>query len=521
QMVGLFINTLPLRLQWRPDESVRDLLLRLQTEQSALLDHQHLGLTEIQRLAGHGELFDTLVVFENFPVGDGDEAAPDALRIALHSHHGGDTSHYPVGLALIPGHPYQLKLSYRPDLFTRDEVRRLGGRYQRLLEAFVADAGQPVGRIELLDAAETAQVLRDWNATEHAVPAQTLAELLSAQAARTPDAVAVVFEGQTLSYAELDARANRLAHRLIADGIGPEDLVGVALPRSLELVVALCAVLRSGAAYLPLDTDYPSDRLAHMIADAAPVRILTRSDVVERLLAHEGLWLLDDAGLIAELAGYADTPPTDADRTRPLQLDHPAYVIYTSGSTGTPKGAVIPHRGIVNRLAWMQGEYGLQADDAVLQKTPTSFDVSVWELFWPLLHGARLVVARPDGHRDPAYLASLIQREQVTTVHFVASMLEMFVQEPGAAACTSLHRIVCGGEALSADLHRRVAAHIGRPLHHSYGPTEVSIGVTAWPCREIEDGPIPIGGPIWNTRLYVLDNALRPVPAGVTGELYI
>ncbi|ALN64398.1 non-ribosomal peptide synthase TIGR01720 domain protein [Lysobacter antibioticus] len=521
QMVGLFINTLPLRLQWRPDESVRELLVRLQSEQSALLDHQHLGLTEIQRLAGHAELFDTLVVLENFPVGDDADDAPDALRIALHSHHGGDTSHYPVGLALIPGQPYQLKLSYRPDLFTREQVLRLGGRYQRLLEAFVADAQQPVGRIELLDAAEATQVLRDWNASEHAVPAQTLAELVSAQAARTPEAVAVVFEDERLSYAELDARANRLAHRLIADGIGPEDLVGVALPRSLELVVALCAVLKSGAAYLPLDTDYPSDRLAHMIANAAPVRVLTRGDVVERLPAHEGLLCVDDAGFVASLDGFPSSAPTDAERTRPLHLDHPAYVIYTSGSTGTPKGAVIPHRGIVNRLAWMQGEYGLQADDAVLQKTPTSFDVSVWELFWPLLHGARLVVARPDGHRDPAYLADLIQREQVTTVHFVASMLEMFVQEPSAAACTRLRRIVCGGEALSADLHRRVAAHIGRPLHHSYGPTEVSIGVTAWPCREVEDGPIPIGGPIWNTRLYVLDNALRPVPAGVTGELYI
>ncbi|ALN78402.1 non-ribosomal peptide synthetase [Lysobacter antibioticus] len=521
QMVGLFINTLPLRLQWRPDESVRELLVRLQTEQSALLDHQHLGLTEIQRLAGHAELFDTLVVLENFPVGEDADDAPDALRIALHSHHGGDTSHYPVGLALIPGQPYQLKLSYRPDLFAREQVLRLGGRYQRLLEAFVADAQQSVGRIELLDAAEATQVLRDWNATEHAVPAQTLAELLSAQAARTPEAIAVVFEDERLSYAELDARANRLAHRLIADGIGPEDLVGVALPRSLELVVALCAVLKSGAAYLPLDTDYPSDRLAHMIADASPVRVLTRGDVVERLPAHEGLLCVDDAGFVASLDGFPSSAPTDAERTRPLHLDHPAYVIYTSGSTGTPKGAMIPHRGIVNRLAWMQGEYGLQADDAVLQKTPTSFDVSVWELFWPLLHGARLVVARPDGHRDPAYLASLIQREQVTTVHFVASMLEMFVQEPSAAACTSLRRIVCGGEALSADLHRRVAAHIGRPLHHSYGPTEVSIGVTAWPCREVEDGPIPIGGPIWNTRLYVLDTALRPVPAGVTGELYI
>ncbi|MGO1003955.1 amino acid adenylation domain-containing protein, partial [Lysobacter sp. CA196] len=501
--------------------SVRELLLRLQHEQSALLDHQHLGLTEIQRLAGHGELFDTLVVFENFPVGEDQEDAPDALRIALHSHHGGDTSHYPVGLALIPGQPYQLKLSYRPDLFTRDEVLRLGGRYQRLLEAFVADAQQPVGRIELLDAAESAQVLLEWNATEHAVPAQTLADLLSAQAMRTPEAIAVVFEGEQLNYAELDARANRLARRLIADGIGPEAVVGVALPRSLELVVALCAVLKSGAAYLPLDTDYPSDRLAHMIADAAPVRIVTRGDVVERLPAHDGLLRVDDASFVASLDGFASSAPNDADRTRPLHLDHPAYVIYTSGSTGTPKGAVIPHRGIVNRLAWMQGEYALQADDAVLQKTPTSFDVSVWELFWPLLHGARLIVARPDGHRDPAYLAELIQRERVTTVHFVASMLEMFVQEPGAAACTSLRRIICGGEALSADLRHRVAEHIGRPLHHSYGPTEVSVGVTAWPCHEVEEGPIPIGGPIWNTRLYVLDTALRPVPAGVTGELYI
>nr|BAV56271.1 lesB [Lysobacter sp. RH2180-5] len=520
RMVGLFINTLPLRLQWQPQDSVAELLTRLQREQAALLDHQHLGLAEIQRLAGHAELFDTLVVFENFPVGD-DESDADALQVSLHSHHGGDTSHYPVGLALIPGRPYQLKLSYRPDLLSREQVLRLGRRYQRLIEAFAADPQQALGRIGLLEADEAQQVLRDWNATAQDWAPATLAQLLSDQAERSPEAIALSFEGEHLSYAELEARSNRLARALIAAGIGPESIVGVALPRSLDLPVALCAVLKSGAAYLPLDTDYPPERLAGMLADARPALVLSRADVAARLPAATPLWRLDDAALDARLAALPAHRVDDRERSATLRPEHPAYVIYTSGSTGTPKGAAIPHRGIVNRLHWMQSEYGLQSDDAVLQKTPASFDVSVWEFFWPLTRGARLVLARPDGHRDPAYLARLIQAEAITTVHFVASMLELFVLEADAAQCASLRRIVCGGEALSADLRRRVAQRLDRPLHHSYGPTETSIGVAAWPCREREDGPIPIGGPVANTRFYVLDSALQPVPAGTVGELYI
>ena len=523
QMVGLLINTLPLRLQWRPDETVAALLQRFQREQSALLDHQHLGLAEIQRIAGHGELFDTLVLFENFPVGeDGD--GPGDLAIGVHSHHGGDTSHYPVGLALIPGRPgqpYQLKLSFRPDLLEREQVLRLGLRYQRLIDAFATDAQQPLGRIDLLDADESRLVLHDWNATAHEQPDTHLAALLSAQAARTPDAIALCFEGSSLSYAELEARSNRLARALIAEGIGPESIVGVALPRSLDLPIALCAVLKSGAAYLPLDTDYPPERLADMLADAAPARVLTRSDVAETLPADAPLWRLDDDALCERLAALPAHAIGDDERSATLRPEHPAYVIYTSGSTGKPKGALIPHRGVVNRLGWMQREYGLRADDAVLQKTPSSFDVSVWELFWPLTRGARLVLARPDGHREPRYLAELIERERITTVHFVASMLDVFVLEANAEQCASLRRIVCGGEALSADLRRRVAQRLGRPLHHSYGPTETSIGVAAWSCREVEDGPIPIGGPIANTRFYVLDSALRAVPPGTLGELYI
>ncbi|WP_369939098.1 amino acid adenylation domain-containing protein [Xanthomonas medicagonis] len=520
QMVGLFINTVPLRLQWRPDETVAVLLQRLQRDQSALLDHQHLGLTEIQRIAGHGELFDTLVVFENFPLGDDGDGAQD-LAVAVHSHQGGDTSHYPLGLALIPGTPYQLKLSYRPDLLASEQVLRLGRRYQRLIEAFAADPQQPLGRIDLLDADEAQRVVRDWNATAHAVPETTLATLLSAQAARTPDAIALRFEGHSLRYAELEARSNRLARALIAAGIGPESIVGVALPRALELPVALCAALKSGAAYLPLDTDYPPERLAEMLADAAPACVLTRHDVADRLPAGTPQWRLDEIALGKRLVALPAHAIDDGERRAPLRSQHPAYVIYTSGSTGKPKGAAIPHRGVVNRLAWMQHAYGLRGDDAVLQKTPISFDVSVWELFWPLTQGARLVLARPEGQREPRYLARLIERERVTTVHFVASMLDMFVLEADAWQCASLRRVVCGGEALSADLHRRATQRLGRPLHHSYGPTETSIGVAAWPCREHEDGPIPIGGPIANTRFYVLDAALRPVPPGTLGELYI
>ncbi|MFA0812571.1 amino acid adenylation domain-containing protein, partial [Microbulbifer epialgicus] len=521
RMVGLFINTIPVRLRLRPEETFEELILRLQAQQSALLDHQHLGLSEIQRITGSGELFDTLVVFENFPVGNGDESTDnETLQVELHSHHGGDTSHYPVGLALIPGRPYQLKLSYRPDVFDRAAIERLGRRYQRLLETLVYQPQQRVAHVQLLDERELTQLCQ-WNNTTQSVLPTLLPEGLARRAQAAPDATAVVFEGELLSYGELEARANRLAHSLIANGIGPESIVGVALPRSLDLVVALCAVLKAGAAYLPLDIGYPADRIADMIEDASPECILTHGNLAGRLSSRTPLLELDDANFCRRLAQAPAASPTDVTRLCPLRATHPAYVIYTSGSTGKPKGAIISHGAIANRLAWMQAEYELAPDDAVLQKTPVSFDVSVWEVFWPLLQGARLVVARPDGHRDPAYLARLIVSEQITTVHFVASMLEMFVEELDATNCTGLRRIICGGEALSVDLQQRVSAQIDGQLYHSYGPTETAIGVTGWLCGNAETDRVPIGGPIWNTRLYVLDSALRPVPAGVTGELYI
>jgi amino acid adenylation domain-containing protein/non-ribosomal peptide synthase protein (TIGR01720 family) len=351
-----------------------------------------------------------------------------------------------------------------------------------------------------------------------AYPAEVcLHRLFEEQVRRTPGVTAVVSEGKSLTYNELDVRANRLAHHLIARGAGPDVLIGVCLERGLDLVVALLAVLKAGSAYLPLDPDYPADRLTLMIADAGLAVVVTESGLAGLLPPGSAPAVWVDTERVGIDQCPSRTPETGV---RPGNL---AYAIYTSGSTGRPKGVLIPHNGITNRLAWMQGEYGLRADDRVLQKTPSSFDVSVWEFFWPLLTGATLVMARPGGHRDPEYLARLIHGERITTVHFVPSMLRAFLAEPAAARCRGLRRVICSGEALPADLcdrFFRVFGGFGTGLHNLYGPTEASVDVTYTECRPGVD-PVPIGRPVWNTRVYVLDSRLRPVVSGAAGELYL
>ncbi|WP_370962896.1 non-ribosomal peptide synthase/polyketide synthase [Amycolatopsis sp. cg9] len=356
------------------------------------------------------------------------------------------------------------------------------------------------------------QLLAAWNDTTTDVPeaGRTLTRLLAEQAARTPDATALVFEGGTLTYRELHERAARLANLLVERGVGPGVLTGVCADRSLELVIALLGVLKAGGAYVPLDPDYPADRLAYMVADSAAPVVLTQT-------RHANLFDAETILLDAvDLTAYPAAAPEPATSTKDL-----AYAIYTSGSTGRPKGVLVPHEGIVNRLAWTQAEYGLTPDDRVLQKTPSSFDVSVWEFFWPLLTGATLVVARPGGHRDPAYLAGLIRAERITTVHFVPSMLQAFLLDPAAATCTGLRRVLCSGEALPAELQARFFATLpGVELHNLYGPTEASVDVTYWACGPGQTS-VPIGRPVWNTRTYVLDARLEPVAPGEAGELYL
>ncbi|WP_189226194.1 non-ribosomal peptide synthase/polyketide synthase [Saccharothrix coeruleofusca] len=504
-LVGFFVNSLVLRTDLSGDPAFAELLGRVRDTDLEAYANQDVSferLVEVlnpERSLSRHPLFQVMLTFDNAGLGltagelgglFGAEVVPQPVRAAA--------AKFDL-LFTFNDREEGLRgaLLYSTDLFEPATARNLTDRLLRVLETVVAAPGRRVGEIDVLLPADR---FAKWNDTRVDVPSTTLAALFSEQVRRTPDAQALVFEDESLSYAELDERATRLARVLVRHGAGPGGLVAVSLPRSLDLVVSLLAVHKAGAAYVPVDPGYPAERIAHVLADSQPSLVLTEDFLGELDLAAE------------------DAAPFDSG----LLPAHPAYVIYTSGSTGKPKGAVIPHAGIVNRLLWMQHEYGLTADDRVLQKTPAGFDVSVWEFFWPLITGATLVVAKPDGHRDPAYLAGLIQRERITTVHFVPSMLQEFLAEPSAARCTGLRRVICSGEALPDSARRRFAELLPAGLHNLYGPTEASVDVTYWECRpDGEDAVVPIGRPVWNTRVHVLDRFLRPVPAGVPGELYL
>ncbi|MGW8554511.1 amino acid adenylation domain-containing protein [Streptomyces tubercidicus] len=520
-IVGLLINTVPVRVRLTPEATVADLLGAVQAEQVALTPHHHVALTGLHAATGLNALFDTCLVFENYPVDMAALRLPGGA-IGVSDVRVRDGAHYPLRLVVLPGHhgggQLRIALDHRPDVLSRAETERIGLRLHRLLDSLTEDLDRPLARLDLLTLDERRKVLADWNHTAHTVPRTTLPALVEEQAARTPDAPALVHEGTIWTYAELNARANQLAHHLRERGSRPETKIGIAVPRSPELVLALLATLKAGAAYVPLDPDHPAARTTQILTDAAPQLVLTTSTLARHMPVDIPVLALDDD---ACLAPVRNCPDTDPDTDRPHGRT-PAYVIYTSGSTGRPKGVVVEHAAIVNRLLWMQDQFGLDATDRVLQKTPSSFDVSVWEFFWPLISGATLVVAPPGVHREPAELARLIQRAGVTTTHFVPSMLRAFVDEPAARACLSLRRVFSSGEALTADLVEAFHRISDAPLHNLYGPTEAAVDVSHWTCpRHDVPRPVPIGRPVWNTQIRVLDAHLRPVPPGVTGELYL
>jgi len=387
----------------------------------------------------------------------------------------------------------------------------------------VSEASLKFGGSPMLDDSERHRALYEWNDTRVEFPSdKCVHEMFEEQVARTPDATALVFEGASISYLELNQRANRFARHLVKLGVKPDERVAICAERSFEMVVALLAVLKAGGAYLPLDPTYPVDRLRYMLENSSPIALLAQSRLAGLFAGvSPSLPILD---LSASPVDWQDELEANLDRCcAGLLPSHLAYVIYTSGSTGKPKGVMVEHRSLVNRLVWMQMAYGLDATDAVLQKTPFSFDVSVWEFFWPLMIGARLVIARPDGHKDPAYLVQAINRNKITTLHFVPSMLQVFLEQPDVAQCTTLVRVIASGEALPAALARRFYVRLPQAsLYNLYGPTETTVDVTAWTCNP--DSPltsVPIGKPIANTRAYILDDGGEPVPVGVPGELFI
>ncbi|WP_394839475.1 amino acid adenylation domain-containing protein [Pendulispora rubella] len=522
-LIGFFSNTIVLRTDLSNDPSFRELLGRIRVRSLAAFQHQELPFEwlvnelEIKRDTSRNPIFQVMMVLQNTIT-----QTPIEGLVSTFGEIPSGTSKFDIWLQWMQiGTRWQATFEYATDLFDEATIARMSKHLVKVLESVTESPELTLSAIPLLDAEERLDVLTRFNDTAKDYgPARPLHEHIEAQVDRTPHAVAVSFEGRTLTYAELDARANQLAHLLVDAGVRPDTLVGVYAERSLNLVVALLGVLKSGAAYVPLDPSYPDGRVEHMIRDTAVPVLLTDRGLPERLTARLSdvatrTVKLDDG---SELAGYPTRRPAVA-----MGMEHLAYVIFTSGSTGLPKGAMNTHRGICNRLLWMQDAYGLGAGDRVLQKTPFSFDVSVWEFFWPLMTGARLVVARPEGHKDPAYIAETITSEGITTIHFVPSMLQLMLDHPGFARCTSLTRVVCSGEALPAEFRDRFFTKLpAAEMHNLYGPTEAAVDVTFWQCRKEDTSPtVPIGKPIANTQIYILDVHGQPAPIGVPGELYI
>ncbi|HEV2659734.1 MAG TPA: amino acid adenylation domain-containing protein, partial [Ktedonobacteraceae bacterium] len=516
--VGYFANPVVLRAHLAGNPTFENLLRQTRQTVIEAIEHQDypfpLLVERLQprRDPGYSPLIQALFIwdkpevqahsqatsqFEPFVIGQ--QGAPFDLTLTI----------FEVGDAL------SADFHYNVDLFDETTIARMGQHFETLLGAVIAHPQERVLALPMLTEAERQRILVEWNATQSSfLEHSCIHQLFEEQAQRTPDAVAVVFEQQRLTYRELNRRANRVAHALVAAGVEPDSFVGVAMERSIEMVVALLAVIKAGAAYVPLEPTYPRERLTYILQDAGLSILLTQSKL-RNLFAQNDLRVFSlDAD---ELTSYSDENPASA-----VQPTSAMYMIYTSGSTGRPKGVVNIHRAVNNRLHWMQRAYQLTQADRILQKTPFSFDVSVWEFFWPLLNGARLVVARPGGQQDSSYLTALIQEQQITTLHFVPSMLQAFLDQPGVERCTSLKRVICSGEALSAELQKRFFEISSADLYNLYGPTEAAIDVTAWHCQRAgNDKSVPIGRPIANTQIYILNRAMQPVPIGVAGELYI
>ncbi|WP_460696726.1 amino acid adenylation domain-containing protein, partial [Nocardia thraciensis] len=534
-LIGMFVNTLVLRTRVDSSLSFVDLLAAVREADLGAFSHAELPferLVEVLdpvRSRAHHPLFQVALFFQNMdkpPL-----ELPGLTATAVEA--GGAIAKFDLQLTIVPrendGAPdgFSALFTYAADLFDAETVEVFAERLTRVLTAAAADAHRPVGAIELLRDAERDRILNAWNDTRRPVEPELLLDGYRRTVARQPDAVAVTYEGSSLTYAEFDARVNRLARHLISLGVGPESLVGLAVRRSLDLVVGMYAVITAGGAYVPLDPDHPAERIRHVLDTADPVCVLSTSPIVGVLdvaLANtsasagtEGVVLLDEL----DVSEFSGAPVTDAERRAPLRAAHPAYVIFTSGSTGRPKGVVVSHTAIHNQIEWMLAQYPLGSGDVYLQKTATTFDVSLWGYFLPLRAGARLVVATHDGHRDPLYVAETIAAEHVTVTDFVPSMLTVFATQLASGSCPSLRDIFVIGEALPPETVDAVHAVSDARVHNLYGPTEAAVSVTYWPATGADRPTVPIGLPQWNTQAYVLDGRLRPVPAGVPGELYL
>ena len=516
---GPVLNVLPLAVHIDAQETLADLAMRLAAQLKKMRRHQRYDAEQIVRdsgkAAGDEPLFGPVLNVKVFDY----QLDIDGVQAVTHTLATGPVND--LELALFPDETGGLSLEILANKARYDEaeLRRHMARLTALLAQFAADPTLRCGEAEMLSADELAR-LAAVNDTAVPLPATTLSALVADQARKTPDAPALADARWQFSYREMRQQVVALAQLLRQRGVKPGDSVAVALPRSVFLTLALHGIVEAGAAWLPLDTGYPDDRLRMMLEDARPSLLIATEDQLARFSDIPGL----------ESLCYQQ--PLAAGDEAPLALskpDHTAYIIFTSGSTGRPKGVMVGQTAIVNRLLWMQDRYPLSADDVVAQKTPCSFDVSVWEFWWPFIAGAQLVMAEPEAHRDPQAMQQFFARYGVTTTHFVPSMLAAFVASLDAdsvAACRTLRRVFCSGEALPTELCREWERLTGAPLHNLYGPTEAAVDVSWYPAcgpelAAVTGSSVPIGWPVWNTGLRILDAAMRPVPPGVAGDLYL
>ena len=516
---GPVLNVLPLAVHIDAQETLADLAMRLAAQLKKMRRHQRYDAEQIVRdsgkAAGDEPLFGPVLNVKVFDY----QLDIDGVQAVTHTLATGPVND--LELALFPDETGGLSLEILANKARYDEaeLRRHVARLTALLAQFAADPALRCGEAEMLSANELAR-LAAVNDTAVPLPATTLSALVADQARKTPDAPALADARWQFSYREMRQQVVALAQLLRQRGVKPGDSVAVALPRSVFLTLALHGIVEAGAAWLPLDTGYPDDRLRMMLEDARPSLLITSEDQLARFSDIPGL----------ERLCYQQ--PLAAGDDAPLALskpDHTAYIIFTSGSTGRPKGVMVGQTAIVNRLLWMQDRYPLSAQDVVAQKTPCSFDVSVWEFWWPFIAGAQLVMAEPEAHRDPQAMQQFFARYGVTTTHFVPSMLAAFVASLDAdsvAACRTLRRVFCSGEALPTELCREWERLTGAPLHNLYGPTEAAVDVSWYPAcgpelAAVTGSSVPIGWPVWNTGLRILDAAMRPVPPGVAGDLYL
>ncbi|MEU5583443.1 non-ribosomal peptide synthetase, partial [Streptomyces huasconensis] len=522
-MVGLFINTVPVRIRLRPAETFAGLLTRVQREQALLMDHQHIGLGDIQRTAGHGDLFDTTVVTENFLV-ERESLERSVAGVRLTSADGHDATHYTLGLiAALSGERLELRLEHRPDACPRAAAEALMERLRLLLEALAYTPDLPTGRVGVLSADEHRVLVDDFNDTACTLPDDGLVELFQRQAARTPTAPAVVHDGESTDYAGLNARANRLARHLTGLGIGAEDVVALALPRSTRAVAALLAVLKTGAAYLPLDLDDPADRVAALLADARPALLLTESGPLRHLPATDiPVTLLDDPDTAAALGRYAATDPGPAHLVRPVHPGHAAYVHYTSGSTGTPKGVVVPRAALTNLfLSHQRHVFAPTAAGAGRERLRVAHTAGLSsDALWPpllwMIAGHELHLVPEDVRRDAQALCRYVADHRADIVDVTPTYAQLLLSQ--GLLKSGLRGVMVGGEQVGETLWHdlRAAGVLGGNF---YGPTETTVDSLVASLQD-DDRPV-IGRPIDNTRVYVLDGGLQPVPPGTRGELYI